>query len=97
MASSPDFDDNYLYEETVPTVELRQSGTNVSGGFHIGLIVGSLDGKWEGDNVLFSFEAMDEMDPVSGAGTITLRGDRLIFKLLFYYGDEFTFECVQVD
>jgi hypothetical protein len=43
---------------------------------------------------LFSFEAMDEMDPISGAGTVTLQDDRLIFRLLIHFGDEFTFECV---
>ncbi len=49
------------------------------------------------DCFLFSFEAVDEMDPVSGAGTMMLRGERLGFSLLFHFGDEFTFECVLRD
>jgi hypothetical protein len=94
VVSSPDFDDDYLYMVTRPTVTLRQQDTDVSGDFHVGLIVGSLDGRLDGDRVLFSFEAMDEMDPISGAGTITLQDDRLVFRLLIHFGDEFTFECV---
>jgi hypothetical protein len=94
VISSPDFDDDYLYMETTPTLTLRQQGTDVSGDFHIGLIAGSLGGRLDGGRVLFSFEAMDDVDPINGAGTITLQGDRLILKLLIHFGDEFTFECV---
>jgi hypothetical protein len=94
VMSSLDFDDDYLYMETTPTLTLRQQDTDVSGDFHIGLIAGSLDGRLDGGRVLFSFEAMDEMDPINGAGTITLQDDRLIFRLLIHFGDEFTFECV---
>jgi hypothetical protein len=94
VISSLDFDDDYLHMETTPTLALRQQDTDVSGDFHIGLIAGSLDGRLDGGRVLFSFEAMDEMDPINGAGTIMLQDDRLIFRLLIYFGDEFTFECV---
>lgn len=94
VVSSPDFNDDYLYMETTPYVRLRQREGGVSGDFHIGLIRGSLDGRREGGRVLFSFEGMDELEQVSGAGTITQQGDQLIFKLSFYLGDEFTFECV---
>jgi hypothetical protein len=93
VISSPDFDDDYLYMETTPHVTLRQDGARVSGEFHIGLIVGSLAGRMDGDRVLFSFEATDEMEPVNGAGTIALQGGRLTLTLLFHFGDEFTFEC----
>ena len=94
VVSSPDFDDDYLYMVTRPTVTLRQEGADISGNFHVGLIVGSLDGRLDGGRVLFSFEAMDEVDPINGAGTITLQDDRLILKLLIHFGDEFIFECV---
>jgi hypothetical protein len=94
VVSSPDFDDDYLYMVTRPTVTLRQQGTDISGNFHVGLIVGSLSGRLNGGRVLFSFEGMDEVDPINGAGTITLRDDRLILRLLIHFGDEFTIECV---
>ncbi|MBC8447295.1 MAG: hypothetical protein H8D78_06055 [Chloroflexi bacterium] len=95
VVSSPDLDDDYLYMETTPYVTLQQDGSEVSGEFQIGLIAGSLSGQLDGDRVWFSFEAMDEMDPVNGAGTITLQGKRLILKLMFHFGDEFIFECKQ--
>jgi len=97
VISSPDFDDDYLHMETTPYVMLRQGEREVSGEFHIGLISGSLSGRPgpDGRSSLFSFEGMDEMDPVNGAGTIRLQGERLIFKLLFHFGDEFTFECAR--
>jgi len=38
---------------------------------------------------------MDKMDPVNGAGTMMPQGERLAFKLLFHFGDEFTFECAR--
>lgn len=94
VVSSPDFDDDYLHMDTAPYVTLHADDAGVNGKFHVGLIAGSLLGFLEGDRVLFSFEGMDEMDPVNGAGTITLQGERLIFQLLFHYGDLFTFECV---
>ena len=40
---------------------------------------------------IFSFEGMDEMDIVNGAGTLLLEGERLIFKLMYHQGDDFTF------
>jgi hypothetical protein len=97
VVSSPDFDDDYLYMETTPYVRLQQDGAEVSGEFHIGLITGSLFGRMEGNRILFSFEGMDEMEPVNGAGIITLQEGRLIFQLLLHLGDEFTFECELVE
>jgi hypothetical protein len=97
VVSSPDFDDDYLHMETAPYVTLHQEGTDVRGEFHIGLIQGSLYGYLDEGRVLFSFEAMDEMEPVNGAGTMTSQGERLGLSLLFHFGDEFTFECVLRD
>lgn len=96
VAASPDFDDDYLDMEAPSHVTLCQSdGGGVRGEFQIGLIQGFLDGHPGpgGYGVLFSFEGADEMDPVNGAGTITFWGGRLIFRLLFHLGDEYTFEC----
>lgn len=92
IVSSPDFDDDYLSEEVSPYVTLEQSGNRISSDYHIGLQQGHLDGRLEGEQrVLFSFEGMDEMDMVNGAGTLLLEGDRLIFNLMCHQGDDFTF------
>jgi len=94
VVSSPDFDDDYLREEVEPYVKLKQVGDRVDGEYHIGLQMGSIDGRLQGKNqILFSFEGSDEMDEVSGAGTATVEGDRLTFTLMYHGGDEFIFEC----
>jgi len=94
IVSSPDFDDGYMSEEVSPYVKLRQSGNSVSGEYHVGYQQGDLDGRLEGEQqVVFSFEGMDEMDEVNGAGTVTLEDERMVFKLKYHYGDEYTFEC----
>jgi hypothetical protein len=94
VVSSPDFDDDYLHMEVSPYVRLQQEGSTVTGEYHLGLQTGDVDGRLEGnERILFSFEGMDEMDPVHGAGTIMIEGDRLIFRLMYHYGDSFTFEC----
>jgi len=94
VVSSPDFDRDYLELETDPFVRVwRGTHLDFTGEFHIGLIHGELAGRVDGKRVLFSFEGADEMDPVHGAGTLTLREKRLELRLLFHYGDEFTFLC----
>jgi hypothetical protein len=94
VVSSPDFDDDYLHIEVAPYVRLRQGGDRIDGEYHLGLQTGNLDGRLEGnDRIVFSFEGMDEMDVVNGAGTATLKDGRMIFKLMYHLGDDFTFEC----
>jgi hypothetical protein len=94
VVSSPDFDDEYLAMEVAPYVRLRQEGRDVVGDYQVGLQTGQIDGRLESpDRVLFSFEGMDEMEETSGAGTLTLNGDRLTFVLMYHQGDDFTFEC----
>jgi len=94
IVSSPDFDNEYMSEEVSPYVKLQQAGNNLNGEYHVGYQQGDIDGRLEGEQrVMFSFEGMDEMDPVSGAGTIALSDGRLIFRLMYHYGDEYTFEC----
>ncbi len=96
IIASPDFDDDYLHMETKPYVKLDQKGGRVTGQYHLGLQTGDIDGRLESDNYLvFSFEGMDEMDPVHGAGIAVLKSNRLIFKLIYHAGDEFTFEGVR--
>ncbi|MBE7554035.1 MAG: hypothetical protein HS126_23475 [Anaerolineales bacterium] len=92
IVSSPDFDDGYLSEEVSPYVKLKQSGNTINGDYHVGYQQGHLDGRLEGEQrVIFSFEGMDEMEMVNGAGTLALEDDRLIFKLMYHQGDAFTF------
>lgn len=94
VMSSPDFDDDYLEMETEPYVELRQTGDRVDGQYHLGLQRGNIDGHLQDKNqMIFSFEGMDEMDEVNGAGIATVEGDHLTFTLMYHRGGEYTFEC----
>jgi hypothetical protein len=94
VVSSPDFDDDYLCMEVEPYVQLKQSGNRVDGEYHVGLQRGIIEGRLQDENcMVFSFEGMDELDPVNGAGTATVDGDRLTFTLMYHMGDDFTFEC----
>lgn len=98
VVSSPDFDEDYLRMEVEPYLTLRQSGERVEGRYQVGLQTGDLDGRLEGENfIFFSFEGMDEMDEVNGAGTATLNGDQLTFELRYHRGDEYTFECERME
>lgn len=93
IISSPDFDDDYLHMEVAPYVKLHEKGSRIKGEYHLGLQSGDLDGRLEGDNrAVFSFEGMDELDPVDGRGTIVLDDDCLILKLMYHDGDDYTFE-----
>jgi hypothetical protein len=91
---SPDFDDDVLHSEGTPFIALRQEGGRVVGTYQIGLQGGDLDGRLQGDgSALLTFEGTDEMDPVNGAATARLDGDRMIFTLMYHQGDDYTFEC----
>jgi hypothetical protein len=94
VVSSPDFDDDYLGMEVEPYVEFQQTEKRVRGKYQVGLQSGTIDGRLQQANEMrFSFEGMDEMDEVNGAGTATLTGDHVSFTLEYHLGDEFTFEC----
>jgi len=93
VVSSPDFDEDYLYMDGTPYVTLEQDGMEIGGEFQVGLISGSISGRWERNLILFSFEGMDELDPVCGAGTIMLNREAMILRLMFHQGDVFTFTC----
>jgi hypothetical protein len=94
VVASPDFDDDVLQADGTPEVTLRQVGDRLVGAYHIGLQTGDLDGGLQADgSAILSFEGMDEMDPVDGAATAKLDGDRLIFTLMYHQGDNYTFEC----
>jgi hypothetical protein len=94
VVASPDFDDDVLHADGTPSITLRQEGDRVVGAYQIGLQTGNFDGRLQGDgSALLTFEGMDEMDPVDGAATARLDGDRLIFTLMYHQGDDYTFEC----
>jgi hypothetical protein len=94
VLSSPDFGEHYLRMEVDPYVILKQSGDRVEGKYQVGLQTGSLDGWFESENfMLFSFEGMDELEEMHGAGRATLSGDHLTFELRYYLGDEYVFDC----
>ena len=95
VISSPDFDQEYLNITATPHVCVQAERYLFSGTFEICLINGDYTGRLDGNRVLFSFEAMDEIEPVHGAGTISLQDDLLIFRLLYYAGDEYTFTCMR--
>lgn len=94
VVSSPDFDRDYLFMETTPYVQVAgKGGVKMTGSFHVGLIQGAFDGHLEGKRVLFSFEAMDELEPVHGMGTIHCQGEQMEFRLHYHFGDDWTFIC----
>ena len=93
IVSSADFDDEYLNEQGTPYVRLQPDGDRIVGEYHIGVQNGSLDGHPQPDgSILLSFEGMDEMDEVHGAGTARVEDDRLVFTLMYHQGDDYTFE-----
>jgi hypothetical protein len=96
IRSSPDFDDSYLHMERPAYVTLRRDGNRIAGDFQVGLQTGTIDGRERLDgSVMFSFEGMDEMDEVSGAGTATVKSDRLTLTLMYHQGDDYTFEATR--
>jgi hypothetical protein len=96
VIASPDFDNDVLHAEGTPYVTLRQDGDRLVGEYQIGLQSGDLDGRMKGaGSAMLTFEGMDEMEPVNGAATASLDGERLIFTLMYHQGDDYTFECAQ--
>jgi hypothetical protein len=96
VVSSPDFDGETLEMGTTPYVRVEGDKFAFEGVFHIGLIRGDFDGRLDGKRVLFSFEASDELEPVHGAGTMSLLDERMEFRLIFFPGDELTFICERI-
>ncbi len=93
VISSPEFDRETLEMETIPFVRVEGEKFAFGGTFHIGLILGEFDGRLDGKRVLFSFKASGELEPMHGAGTISLLDKQMEFRLMFFHGDKFTFMC----
>jgi len=84
VVSSPDLDDDYLelQPEGEPHVTFRRRGTRVEGNYEIGLLTGEIDGRLRGEQLVFSFAGMDEMDEVSGSGIAVVIDNRLTLTLM---------------
>jgi hypothetical protein len=96
IVSSPDFDDDYLNEEETPYVELHKERDRIVGEYRFAYSSGTLDGHPQPDgSLLLSFEGMDEMDEVHGAGTAKLQDDRLVLTLMYHQGNDYTFEATR--
>ncbi len=93
VVSSPDFDDEYLRLDGAPYVTLRQNGRFVKGEYSIGVQSGTINGGAHSDFIDFSFGGEDENEEAFGEGEATLEGERLIFELWHYHGDEYAFHC----
>jgi len=93
VISSPHFDDEYLHLTGTPYVTLRQNGRFVKGEYRIGVQSGTINGGAHSDFVDFHFQGNDEMEDAFGEGEATLEGERLIFELWHYHGDEDAFLC----
>jgi len=73
-----------------------QGPRRIVGEYHFALQNGTLDGRPQRyGSILFSFDGMDEMDEVHGAGTGTLQDDHLVFTLMCHQGDDYTFEATR--
>ena len=96
VVSSPDFDEEYLRIGGAPYVELRQKGEFVKGDYEIGVMCGTINGSAHSDFVDFHFQENDERKDAFGEGEATL-GDRPVFELWHYNGDEYTFECERLE
>lgn len=93
VVSSPNFEDEYLRLGGTPYVMLRQDGDFVKGEYEIGVMCGTIDGGAHSDFVDFHFQGNDKVEEAFGEGQATLEGERLIFELWQYRGDEWTLEC----
>lgn len=93
VVSSPHFDDEYLRLGGDPHVTVRQRDGFVKGEYSIGVMCGTINGGAHSDFFDFDFGGSDEMEEAFGEGEATLEGERLIFELRHYHGDEYTFEC----
>jgi hypothetical protein len=83
-------------KEGAPFVRLQEGGDRLVGEYHIALQNGTLDGRPQPDgSILFSFEGMDEMEQVHGAGVATVQDDRLQFTLMYHQGNDYTFEAAR--
>lgn len=93
------WDEDYLNMEVQAYIEIEWH----QGEFQFGLVTGSLDGKLRTSKsngkqrFTFTWEGCDEMDDVSGSGSLELvSANELEGEIIFHHGDESTFKAVRV-
>ena len=83
------WDQDFVDEEVPGYIEFKPDGL---GEFRFGYVHCGIDWRESerdgGPAVEFSFEGMDEMDPVSGRGSAVLSDDTLDGMIHFHHGDE---------
>ncbi len=93
------WDAEYINLERQAYLEINDDGL---GNFQFGLVTGQIDGEVEisGNNEKFSFtwEGSDELDPVSGSGSVSLHGtDKIIGKIKTHLGDSSEFKGIKAN
>ncbi|MEL6332610.1 MAG: hypothetical protein AAFU84_15175 [Cyanobacteria bacterium J06633_23] len=88
--------ENYFNMVMQAYITIEPNGT---GSFQFGLVTGSLDGSFSGnddeESLHFSWEGGDENDPASGSGWCQLKDSgTLEGEIDFHYGDCSGFEAV---
>jgi hypothetical protein len=82
-----------LNEHGPPSVQLHKDGDRILAEYPLALQNGSVDGRPQPEgSSLLSFEGMDEMTEVHGAGTARVEDDRLVFTLMHHQGADYTYE-----
>lgn len=100
VVEMPDFTDDYLDLSPDPRIELRvKRGGRADGEFEFGAQGGSITGTVERRDgglprLLFSFEGLDEGDPVNGMGLADVdRSGDLVGEFRYHSGDAYRFRC----
>jgi hypothetical protein len=87
------WNEDYFNMEVQAYIEINPNGL---GNFQFGLVSGQIDGEVIKDGDVerfeFSFEGMDELDPVSGGGWVKLKDeDNMEGRIKFHLGDSSMF------
>ena len=103
VVEAMDLVDDYLGLMPDPHLLFEVKSKNeVTGTYQFGTQDGCIDGHFEKDKgnlqLIFSFEGSDEMDQVSGYGTVIFESiDTLLLKMHYHMGDTYSFRCQATD
>ncbi len=91
------WDEDFLDLEVRAFIHIK---ANRTGQFQFGLVTGSMDCRFMKRDgkpaVEFSWDGMDEMDPICGRGWALLEGDELQGHLFIHSGDDSAFRAKRV-
>jgi hypothetical protein len=99
VVEAVDLIDDYLGLMPDPHLLIVVKNKNeVTGNYQFGTQDGCIDGHFEQDKenlrLIFSFEGSDEMDQVSGFGTVVFESpDTQLLKMHSHMGDTYSFRC----